>query len=131
MTTFLLDSNVLVAMTIEEHEHHERVVRWLTGIASFAVCPTVEGALARFLMRIGERPGTVAAVLDRIRRHDRCTFWPSDLSYGDVDLGDLRGHRQVTDGYLAALAARRSGLLATLDEALVTLRPTQTQLIPA
>jgi len=54
VTTFLLDANVLIALTVEEHEYHQRVAAWLAGVERVALCPIVEGALIRFLVRIGE-----------------------------------------------------------------------------
>lgn len=53
MTTFLLDANVLIALTAREHVHHERVTRWAADVQRFALCPIVEGALVRFAVRIG------------------------------------------------------------------------------
>lgn len=118
MTTFLLDANVLIALTIVEHEHHDRARDWLAGVERFTVCPIVEGALVRFLLRMGESSSTSAAVLAGIRAHQRCEFWTDDLSFQEVDLTGLRGHRQVTDAYLAALAGHHGGMLATFDAAL-------------
>ncbi|WP_219069961.1 PIN domain-containing protein [Candidatus Mycobacterium methanotrophicum] len=54
MTTYLLDASVLIALTVAEHEHHERATRWAAGIEYFAICPIVQGALLRFLLRMGE-----------------------------------------------------------------------------
>jgi predicted nucleic acid-binding protein len=45
-------------------------------------------------------------------------FWPDDLSYMEAQLKGITGHNQVTDAYLAALARRRNGKLATFDAAL-------------
>ena len=118
MTTFLLDSNVVIALTVAEHEHHERATNWLATVSRFAVCPVVEGALLRFLLRIGESTATAAAVLAGVRAVERCEFWPDSVTYTDVDLSTIHGHRQVTDSYLAALARHRSGQLATFDRAL-------------
>ena len=129
MTTFLLDANTLIARTVIEHEHHDAAATWLAGTERFAICPVVEGALVRFLLRLGETGDTAAAVLRNVRAHPRARFWPDRLSYVDVDLGDVRGHRQVTDVYLAAFAASEGARLATFDRALATLRPSQTYLI--
>lgn len=118
MTTFLLDANVVIALTVAEHEHHERATAWLTTVSRFAVCPLVEGALIRFLLRIGESMETAAAVLAGVRAAERCEFWPDSVSYAEVDVSTVHGHRQVTDSYLAALASRGSGQLATFDRAL-------------
>lgn len=130
MTTHLLDANVLIALTIREHEHHERASEWLAGAAEFAVSPVVEGALVRFFLRTGESGATAHAVLSLVRTHPRCEFWPDDLSYLTVELSDLRGHRQVTDAYLAASARHHGGLLATLDAGLVVQHPDVARLLP-
>lgn len=127
--TYLLDANVLIALTVAEHEHHTRAAAWLGGAGNFAVCPIVEGALVRFVLRIGERPATARLLLERIAEHPRCEFWVADLSYRDVPLHELRGHRQVTDAYLVALATRHSARLATFDRALATAQPDAVELI--
>ena len=54
MTTHLLDANVLIALTVADHEQYERVSVWASHVATFAVCPVVERALIRFLHRVGE-----------------------------------------------------------------------------
>ncbi len=123
MTTFLIDANVVIALTIVEHEHHERATEWLSTVDRFAVCPVVEGALIRFLLRIGESMETAAAVLGGVRASERCEFWPDSLSYAEVDVSTIRGHRQVTDSYLAALARNGSTQLATFDRALAARHP--------
>lgn len=54
MSTFLLDANVLVSLTVAEHQHHNRSSDWIAEVDRFAVCLIVEGALIRFLLRMGE-----------------------------------------------------------------------------
>lgn len=39
----LLDANVLIALTVLEHEHHDRVTAWFASVHTFAVCPMVQG----------------------------------------------------------------------------------------
>ena len=130
MTTYLLDANVLIALTVEEHEHHRRVAAWLAGVENVALCPIVEGALVRFLVRLGESVKVAAEVLRLLHASPRCDFWPDSMSYADADLSGVRGHRQVTDAYLVALvASRRDARLATLDEALAQVGPELTALI--
>lgn len=129
MTPFLLDANVLIALTVGEHEHHERATEWLTTVDRFAVCPVVEGALIRFLLRIGESMETAGAVLAGVRASERCDFWPDLISYADVDTSTIRGHRQVTDSYLAAMARRNSAQLATFDQSLTERHPDSCVLI--
>lgn len=131
MTTYLLDANVLIALTVAEHEHHERATTWAAGIDRFALCPVVEGALVRFLVRIGESPAVATQLLAAVHAMGSCEFWPAGLSYVDVDLRHVRGHRQVTGAYLVSLVAgRRGARLATLDEGLQQDRPDLTLLVP-
>lgn len=130
MTAFLVDANVAIALVVGEHEHHERANTWLAGVDAFAFCPIVEGALVRFLLRLGHSGGTTSTVLTELTQHAKAQFWPDSLTYADVPLGDVRGHRQVTDVYLAALAGVHEARLATFDVALTELRPEQTFLIP-
>lgn len=129
-TTYLLDAKVLIALTVAEHEHHRRASRWVAGIERFAVCPVVEGALVRFMLRIGESAQVAQQVLGSVRLMPRCVFWAAELSYADVALQHVRGHRQVTDAYLASLAAGHGSILATLDEGLVHDLPELTLLVP-
>lgn len=87
----LLDADVLIALTVTEHEHHERASRWAGTVDRPATCPVVEGVLLRFLIRSGGTPGAATTVLQAIRDIERCEFWPGSLSYLDADLGHVRG----------------------------------------
>jgi len=131
VTTQLLDANVLIALTAREHVHHERVSRWAAGVRHFALCPVVEGALIRFAVRLGASPTAALQSLRLVRERSGYEFWPDSLSYADADLHHVRGHRQVTDAYLASLVGSRpDARLATLDEGLVQARPELTLLVP-
>jgi toxin-antitoxin system PIN domain toxin len=131
VTTYLLDANVLIALTVAEHEHHQRALAWVATIDRFAVCPIVEGALVRFLVRLGESPEAARQVLRAVHSVAGFEFWADSVSYSDADLGQIRGHRQVTDAYLVSLAASHpDALLATLDMGLAQAAPGQTQLLP-
>jgi len=130
MTTYLLDANVLIALAVEEHDHHERVSGWVAEVDRIALCPIVEGALVRYLVRIGERLSTAQGVLAAIRHVAKVDFWPDQISYADVDLSHVRGHAQVTDAYLAGLAGAKGGVIATLDVGLARDCPDSTLLVP-
>ncbi len=114
--TVLLDGAVLAALTIAEHEHHDRAGRWLAAQPGFAVCPITEAALLRFLLRLGESPATALAVLDGIREHPHCEFWPADLTLSELSATELDSADQLSQAYLAALATVHGGQLATLDQ---------------
>jgi uncharacterized protein len=121
---------VLIALIVQEHEHHERATIWASTVDRFATCPNVERALVRFLVRLGESAITAAEMVQRIRDLPACEFWPDSISYADIDLEHVVGHRQVTDAYLVSLARSRAAALATLDEELVSLFPDHTFLLP-
>ena len=130
MTLFLLDANVLIALVTQEHVHHERAAHWAAGIDHFALCPMVEGAFVRFATRLGARPADAQEALRIVRQRRGFELLPELLSYTDIDLGHVRGHRQVSDAYLAALAASQPDTkLATLDEGLAADLPDLTLLL--
>lgn len=132
MTTYLLDANVLIALTVADHEHHTRASAWASGVAGFVVCPVVEGALVRFLVRVGESAAVAQQVLRAVHALPGCELRPDSLSYAGADLAGVRGHRQVTDAYLVSVAAERPDtVVATLDEGLAHSYPERTLLVPA
>jgi toxin-antitoxin system PIN domain toxin len=128
--TFLLDANVLIALTVREHEQHERATVWASTVDRFAICPIVEGSLVRFLVRLGESAVAAAELIQRVRHLPSCEFWADSISYGEVELGHVVGHRQVTDAYLVSLARAQAAVLATLDEKLAGSFPRDTLLLP-
>ena len=84
--TVLLDANVLMALLIDDHVHHQAAENWFVGMTGgFATCPITQGSLMRLLIR------------------------ESQSAQGIV------GHRQVTDAYLAQLARAHRVRLATFD----------------
>jgi toxin-antitoxin system PIN domain toxin len=129
-SSHLLDANALIALTLTDHEHHQRAASWAATADRIALCPIAEGALVRFLLRLGQSQATARALLDGLYANPRCEFWPDAISYRDADLGHVVGHRQVTDAYLAATAAARQARLATFDRALAAAIPAHVALIP-
>lgn len=129
--TFLLDANVLIALTVSEHRHHAAAHEWLAGARRIAVCPITEGALVRFLLREGDSAFIAQRVITAIHELPLCEFWPDTLSYRAVDLAGVYGHRQVTDSYLVSLvAARVAAQLVTFDRALAARHATLCHLLP-
>lgn len=125
-TQHLLHANVLIALVVAEHEHHERAEEWFVTQAGVVLCPVVEGALLRYLLRIGESGRNAQRLLRAWRADPRVGFVADDLSYVDVEIEGVPGHRQVTDTYLVALAERHGMKLATFDIALNGLHPSAT-----
>lgn len=124
MTTYLLDSNALIALTTADHVHHDAAWRWFELTApDVATCPITEGALVRHQVRNGVPASQAIVHLDMLRRNHWHHFWADDIGFDASTLTGVIGHRQVTDAYLTALAAKHAGQLATLDRGLATLRP--------
>lgn len=127
----LLDANVLIALTNVDHVHHDAAREYFVGLSGkFATCPITEGALLRFLIRDGKATDQALEALTILRSHDRHAFWPDGISFVDVPLERVAGHRQVTDAYLAGLARSRRGRLATLDGGLAAVHGDVCSLVP-
>ena len=130
MTTYLLDANILIALATRNHAERQRCATWAQISATFALCPITQGTLVRYLLRVN-RPVTEAqATLRALEAQPNWVFWPDDASYATADLGDISGHQQATDAYLAALARAHGAKLATMDIGLAVTHPDVTTLIP-
>ena len=97
---------------------------------AFATCPITQGSLVRFLLRTGQSAAAARDVVSAVEGANRHEFWPDSVSFADVEIGGVVGHRQVTDAYLAQLARSRNGQLATLDSGLAHLHSDVAVLIP-
>lgn len=130
MTT-LLDGNVLVALTVLEHVHHHAAENWLADLdGEFATCPITQGTLMRTVVRAGRVSPEALRLVGAITADRRHVFWPDDVSFDDVRMTGVMGHRQITDAYLAQLARRHGGRLATFDGGLRELHPDVVDLVP-
>jgi uncharacterized protein len=130
--TNLLDGNVLVALMVEDHVHHDRATAWFSANDEpFATCPITQGTLLRLLLRANVATGRAREALAGLVAHARHEFWPDSVGYTDVDLRGVVGHRQVTDAYLAHLARLRGGRLMTLDRGLAELHHDVALVVPA
>ena len=120
--TVLLDANVLIALTVTDHVHHDLAEDWfLQRSEPFATCPLTQGALVRLLLRSGATAREAVEVVHGVGAADDHRFWPDHLGFDGIDLRGVVGHKQVTDAYLAGLARSHGGRLATLDHALAAL----------
>jgi uncharacterized protein len=85
---------------------------WLT-------CPITELGFLRVSLQMPGRVDlkTAKALLASMQHADglKHGFLSDDLTTDRLPLW-ARGHRQLTDGYLAALAKKHEAVLATLDE---------------
>jgi uncharacterized protein len=129
--TVLLDANVLIALLVDEHVHHEVAENWFTASTeSFATCPVTQGSLMRLLVREGQSAATARQVLTETTAHPQHEFWPDDVPYIDVPCEGIIGHRQITDAYLAQLARTRGARIATFDRGMAKLHSDVVELVP-
>lgn len=120
--TSLLDANVLIALTVDDHVHHSAAQSWFSELDDdFATCPITQGSLLRLLLRNGQPVATALQLLGKLTSNSHHAFWPDRLGYDSVRMAGVVGHRQVTDAYLAGLARDRHGKLATFDGGLAEL----------
>ncbi len=133
--TYLLDGNVLVAMSLSGHPHHERVHQWLASLKKndrIATCPFTEGTLLRLHMRFANDPSSAAAwaMLTAVQKHPRHTFWSANFSYQKIPNDRLTKYAQISDAWLAELTRRKKSLVATLDNEFSILHGDVAILIP-
>jgi toxin-antitoxin system PIN domain toxin len=110
----LLDVNVLLAAIWTTHTHHERVQTWLKG-KDVGLCPISELGFIRISTnkRAIDVPMERAwDLLSKFAKNTKAERIPADL---DALNSQPRTSDQVTDHYLADLAAKHGLKLATLD----------------
>jgi len=124
MTTYLLDVNLLLALSDPMHIHHESAHRWFAnkGQRAWATCALTENGFIRIASHPNypNRPGDVTAVVAILRQLCETPghrFWTGDISILEILEPDaIITHVQVTDVYLLGLAVHKRGKLATLDQ---------------
>lgn len=130
---WLLDGNVLTALAIDTHVHHQRALSWFYAQPrDFATCAVTEGTLLRMHMMSAVDPSAEAAwqTLRLLRSMAGHQYWDDGFSYARVTPTGLTGHRQVTDAWLAELVRQRGGRLSTLDSGLAAGQGTVTEFLP-
>ena len=132
--TWLLDGNLLVALRLDTHVHHERAHRWFAqlGNGRFATCAVTQGTLLRVHMRLAADTSAGAAwrALSELLQHSKHEFWEAGFSYDRVPHQKLTSSGHVTDAWLCELARRQHGRLSTLDEHLAGFQTDVANLIP-
>ena len=124
MSTYLLDVNLLLALSDPMHVHHDTAHQWFTEIGqqAWATCPLTENGFIRVASHPNypNRPGdvpAVSAILQQLYAAKGHQFWPEDISILDIlEPGAIITHAQVTGVYLLGLAVHNNGKLATLDQ---------------
>ena len=122
----LLDVSVLIALLDDGHMHHDAAHRWFADRIGreWASCPITENGVVRILSNATrvDHPFSVPTLvhaLGTLREQGQHRFWSEDLSICDTDrfaVEAIRGHQQITDIYLLALAVKNGGRLVTFDQ---------------
>jgi len=123
MTSYLLDVNLLLALTDPMHVHHDMAHEWFARIGhqQWVTCPLTENGFVRIAShpKYPNRPGDanlVLAMLCQFCAIEGHQFWADDISLRDLLSADaVFTHQQITDIYLLGLAVQHNGKLATLD----------------
>lgn len=114
---YLLDVNVLLAAIWANHSRHSETFTWLTG-KSVAVCPLSELGF----LRISTNKRVIGASMEQARSLLERFLAERGVERIADDLPALNSNpktsEQVTDNYLADLAAKPGFKLATLDRQL-------------
>jgi toxin-antitoxin system PIN domain toxin len=126
---YLLDVNVLIALTTTAHVHHSLVKEWFHSDPHllWAICAFTEAGFLRTVT--APRNGQVtmheaAMVLAQLQTHPGYRYQPVDTDWQTLTRPFQRrlfGHNQVTDAYLLGLALKEDMVLVTLDRALLHL----------
>lgn len=120
---YLLDVNVLIALTDSLHQHHRRATDWFEADLQrpWATCPLTENGFVRIVghQNYPNFAGDASAareVLEKLCLLPGHQFWADALSLRDrSSFGQMPDSRQLTDHYLLGLAVSHRGRLVTLD----------------
>lgn len=125
MTRYLLDVNVLLALSLPRHQHHAAATDWFDAGQQWATTPITETAYLRLMLNprvVGyDIPASQAlAALAAMRQLPGHSFAAdtSSLAIPALDVTFLAGTNQVTDFHLVNLAVRNSMQFATFDASL-------------
>lgn len=127
---WLLDANLLIALTHSAHIHHAEAHTWFAAQPKrrWATCALTQLAFVRLTSNpkvVGSEvsPAEALKALTAMASQPTHEYWadaPEPLQLATLQSAALVGHRQVTDAYLIGLAAERRERLATLDRGLVS-----------
>ena len=127
---WLLDANLLIALTHASHVHHGEAHAWLdqVGKRHWATCALTQLAFVRLTSNprvVGDTisPAQAMQALASMTDQPQHEYWadaPEPLQVPTLTSAALVGRRQVTDAYLLGMAVLRRQCLATLDRGLLT-----------
>jgi len=123
----LLDLNLMAALFWPSHEHHALAHAWFNQrrVDKWATCPLTQLGFVRLVSNPAFSRDALSVrdaltLLLKNLEHPGHVFWSADRDGASLTpmVPSLRGHQQVTDAYLLALAHHHGGLVATFDRGL-------------
>ena len=143
----LLDVNILLALTLSKHSHHQAAVAWLEGEeqpASLCICRSTQQGLLRLLTTAevlklyGNSPLTNQEawdVIEQFMADDRMTYLdePTDIeeTWKTLALRDTASPKLWMDAWLAAFALCAGLQMVTTDKAFSQFKGLKLELIIA
>jgi toxin-antitoxin system PIN domain toxin len=122
---YLLDVNVLIALTEQGHIHHQTVMKWFnTPGLDWGLCAFSEAGLLRVTSNsnVGKVSVSDASeILKALEKNPGYRYWPITVGWSTLAAPfreRIYGHQQITDAYLLGLAINENGVLVTLDKAI-------------
>jgi toxin-antitoxin system PIN domain toxin len=113
--TYLLDVNALIALIWTDHASHTKAEKWTAG-KSLATCPFSEVGF----LRVSTNPKALGASMADARKLLADFLKRHRVEFVSADLPALKSpgakSDEITDLYLAELAASKAMKLATLDQ---------------
>jgi uncharacterized protein len=133
VSVFLLDVNVLLALSWPSHRAHDKAQGWFEKNAhqGWATCPLTQTAFIRLSSNVSFSsaaitPQQAGSLLEISLGNPHHQFWPDELNVFDAIAAfkqNITGHQQITDAYLLGLTIFHKGKLATLDGGISSLIP--------
>lgn len=121
----LLDVNVLVALLVPEHQHHNSAIEWFTteGDQGWATCAVTELGVIRVCTQLPGGPWLPETTADRLLLLTAASryyeFWPDAIPPATMaEVRTATTAKQITDRYLLGLARRHGGRVITFDRGL-------------
>jgi len=136
ISNYLLDLNVLIALTEPGHQHHAKAQSWFAnlGESTWGICPLTEAGFIRVMSNPAMRAGTgtldpsiaiqqCIAILQNLKIVPGFGYWQITETENWVRVttpfaARISGHQQITDAYLLGLAIAKGGALVTFDRGL-------------
>src|SRR5438132_1181277 len=131
-TEALLDVNVVIASVFADYVMHRPARSFVEGLERFHTTPMTQGGFLRFATRPWknerkeEQPPRLTmaeaqATLREFTAAEGHIFLPDDVSFTELGLRSMQGHRQWTDAYLLHLARKNGLMLSSLESRMATL----------